>query len=100
MPTFQNQDWTDRHMRDMPCEAEPWHAMCLHAMLLRNNWCMRAGDRDGMVKYWDLRKALEPVTAAVLPQHAAGQNYLLPTVRPTPPALVLPFEIGKKGHMQ
>ena len=56
--------------------------------------CLHAGDRDGVVKYWDLRKALEPVTVAVLPQHASGQNYLLPAVS----ARDAPFFLRAPGH--
>jgi hypothetical protein len=41
---------------------------------------MHTGDRDGVVKYWDLRKAVEPAATAQLPQHQPGHSYLLPSV--------------------
>lgn len=50
-----------------------------------------AGDRDDVVKFWDMRRLMEPTLHLQLPQHAQHAQYLMPTVRSLdwdPPAYV------------
>ena len=49
---------------------------------------LAAGDRDDVMKFWDMRRIMEPSLHLTLPKHLPSSDFLLPTVR-RPPAHTL-----------
>lgn len=52
---------------------------CLHSCASPVNPC--TGDRDDVVKFWDMRRIMEPTLHLALPKHLPKSEFLLPTVR-------------------
>ncbi|KAK9909895.1 hypothetical protein WJX75_009187 [Coccomyxa subellipsoidea] len=57
-----------------------------------------AGDRDDVVKFWDMRRIMEPSLHLTLPKHLPSSDFLLPTEASECVARTPSQNLGKRQH--
>ncbi|BDA42072.1 probable denticleless protein homolog at N-terminal half [Coccomyxa sp. Obi] len=77
---------------------ETKHTVTSVVFLHSDNMLATSGDRDDVVKFWDMRRIMEPTLHLALPKHLPKSEFLLPTEAAECVARTPSQNLGKRQH--